>query len=189
MQFSDQKLNQGRDISKGDLLLAEPFMQDPNFSRSVVLLCEHDQQEGTFGLVINRSSGMVVADVLEGYDRQDVLYIGGPVEQDTLHILHSLSEIEGAIPLRDGLFWGGNLEQIRLSIADHPNSVRFFMGYSGWGERQLEGELGEDAWIRSRTNLNQVLAMPINDMWQQTLRSMGDRYRVISNYPINPRLN
>src|SRR5690606_16325723 len=81
---------------KGDLMISEPFLPDPNFERTVILVCEHNDQ-GSFGFVLNKPSLLKLQDVMEDIDGFDALiYIGGPVQQDTLHFLHRIGDrLEG----------------------------------------------------------------------------------------------
>ena len=102
-----------RNVNRGNLLISEPFLGDPNFERSVVLICEHYNSYGSFGLVLNQTSNLVLADVLEENVYPDVpLFIGGPVQQNTLHFVHRRPDlIDGDQELLRGVFWGGNFEQ------------------------------------------------------------------------------
>ncbi|MFN4146816.1 MAG: YqgE/AlgH family protein [Runella sp.] len=177
---------------RGKLLIAEPFLGDPNFERSVVFLCEHNAQ-GTFGLVLNQPTSLQLNDVL----RQPVatnlpLYIGGPVEQNTLHILHRLSIIEDATEVGENLFWSGDFEQITtlLNVGKiSERDIRFFLGYSGWSAGQLDDEMRQNAWIVSQATGEFIFDTPADQFWRAILRSMGGAYRIKSHYPIDPSLN
>ena len=95
-------------VERGDLLISEPFLPDPNFSRTVVLMCEHGEA-GSFGFVLNKPSLIKGSDVLEDAESFDAtLYVGGPVQQDTLHFIHRRSDlIEGGEEIVKDLQWGG----------------------------------------------------------------------------------
>lgn len=179
---------------KGDLLISEPFLPDPNFERTVVLLCEHNE-EGSFGFVLNRPSLLKYSDVIDGVDDFNVsLFIGGPVQQDTLHFIHRAGEIiEDSMEICPGVFWGGNYEQVQSLIDTkqiNPNDFKFFIGYSGWGDGQLEMEMKEKTWIVSDVaNAIQIFDMDPEKLWKLALNNMGGKYKMISNYPIDPRLN
>ncbi|MFY7788571.1 MAG: YqgE/AlgH family protein, partial [Thermoflexibacteraceae bacterium] len=112
MQFNTP-YNSNLDVTRGHLLISEPFLPDKNFERSVVLVCEHQPTKGSFGLVLNKPTEMTVSDVVEVSSFEQTLYIGGPVEQNTLHFVHTLPEIPNAVPLRDGVFWGGDFNYIK----------------------------------------------------------------------------
>jgi len=179
---------------KGDLLISEPFLPDPNFERTVVLLCEHNE-EGSFGFVLNRPSLLKYSDVIDGADDFNVsLFIGGPVQQDTLHFIHRAGDlIEGSVEICPGVFWGGNYEQVQSLIDTkqiNPNDFKFFIGYSGWGSGQLEMEMKEKTWIVSNVaNSIQIFDMDPEKLWKLALKNMGGKYKMIANYPIDPRLN
>jgi putative transcriptional regulator len=178
--------------STGKILISEPFLGDPNFERSVVFLCEHTNS-GTFGLVLNQLSNLSLEDVLEGEFDQIPLYVGGPVEQNTLHYLHKLpNEIPNSIDLGNGVYWSGDFEAIKiLLLLNKINSddIRFFIGYSGWGEGQLDSELSQNAWFVSEISSETLFNTQAKDLWRKILRDMGGDYKIISHYPIDPRLN
>lgn len=178
--------------SKGKFLISEPFLGDPNFERSVVLLCEHNEQ-GSFGLVLNQKSNLSLGDVMEGIYGDFQLYVGGPVEQNTLHYIHRLGDqIPESIPLGNGIYWSGDFEEIKtlMNIGKIPeNDIRFFLGYSGWGERQLTDEMKRNSWIVSNADAEFIFDTPNEQFWRAVLKRMGGEYKVLSNYPTDPRLN
>ena len=93
-------------------------MADPNFRRTVILLCEHTT-EGSFGLVLNRPTGLSLAQATdEGLPFDAELWMGGPVQPDTLHYLHPYGDLDGALPVIDDVFWGGDFEALRHGIED-----------------------------------------------------------------------
>ena len=98
------------DPAPGILLIADPFLKDQHFSRTVILLCEH-QENGSLGFVINRQLEHKLEDLLRGAEGLDLpVYFGGPVQMDTLHFLHLYPDlIPGSKPLTDGIFLGRRL--------------------------------------------------------------------------------
>src|SRR5687768_7083826 len=117
---------------RGRLLISEPFLPDPNFERTVVLLCEHNE-EGSFGFVLNKPSILKVNEVMEDIGALDTLvFIGGPVQQDTLHFIHRNVSITNAVEITGNVYWGGDFETL-ISMCDTrqiaPKEVRFFLGY------------------------------------------------------------
>ncbi len=180
-------------ITKGTLLIANVAMQDPNFKRTVVLLCEHNEQ-GTFGLVLNRPLDLHLADVLEDFDEWEYpLWLGGPVQTNTLHLLHTLgTSIEGSVEVEEGIFWGGDYEEvrelIRLKVANETN-LKFFLGYSGWGAGQLEEEMQGNSWYLAKATAQIVFSEPHDKMWRRVLRAKGGDYAYLANFPEDPRLN
>lgn len=178
--------------SKGKLLIAEPFLGDPNFERSVVLLCEHNEN-GSFGFVLNQLTNLKLEDVIDNVYADFPLFLGGPVEQNTLHFIHRLGNIiEGTVDIGNGIYWTGDFDSVRslLNIGKiKENDIRLFIGYSGWGEGQLEGEMKRDSWIVSETDADFIFDTPTNQFWRSVLKRMGGEYKVLSNYPTDPRLN
>lgn len=178
---------------KGRLLISEPFLPDPNFERTVVLLCEHNE-EGSFGFVLNKPALVNVSEVmdeLKSFDHK--IFVGGPVQQDTLHFIHRYAEIEGGTEVAEGIYWSGNFENI-LFLADTqqliPSNIKFFLGYSGWSPGQLEEELEEDSWIVCDFVSNELMFETAPElMWRKALGNMGGRFSVYANYPVDPTLN
>ncbi len=182
-----------REPAKGKILISEPFLPDPNFTRTVVLICEHNE-EGTFGLVLNKPSLLHLKDVMENISRKDhLLYIGGPVQQDTLHYIHRRGDIDGAIAIAPGIFWGGNFEKMLLLLESgqaDPKDFQFFLGYSGWGKTQLLDELAQNSWIVSDiVTPRQIFETAADSLWKQVLSEMGGKFKMFSNYPLDPRSN
>lgn len=180
-------------VAAGDFLIAEPFLGDQNFERSVVLLCEHNQQ-GSFGLIVNQETALSLSDVVEEVVAPDIpLFIGGPVENQTLHYVHRRPDlISGGIQIKDDLYLGGDFEEVKnnLNLFRLRNEdIRFFIGYSGWGEDQLASELAQKAWIVTTTAADFLFTTPVTSFWREILRQMGGHYKSIAHYPIDPSLN
>lgn len=178
----------------GDLLISEPFLPDPNFERSVILLCEHNQ-EGSLGFVLNKPSTLKLEDALDevaGFDK--TLYTGGPVQMNTLHFIHKAPHlINNSERISEGIYWGGDFNNLLTLVNTRqlsPADIKFFIGYSGWAAGQLEAEIGEHSWIvYKQATARQVFQMSPNLLWREVLSSMGGKYKMFSNYPIDPRLN
>jgi len=182
------------DLKPGTLLLSEPFMDDPNFKRAVIVLCSHSVEEGSFGFVINQPVSVKLHDVLEDFPNVETrVYYGGPVQQDTLHYLHTLGElIEGSKKIAEGVYWGGDFDQIKQFLADNPDrskEIKFFLGYSGWNESQLSEELKTNSWIVLKGSHDLIWNVHHTDDWQKILEKQGGIFKQIANFPANPQLN
>lgn len=179
--------------ARGRILVSEPYLNDPNFERTIILLCEHNE-EGSFGFVLNKPSIAKVSDVMDNeVNLESTVFVGGPVQQDTLHFVHRCTDLQDAVEIGEGIYWGGNFESLRLMLQTNqinPADLKFFLGYSGWSEGQLEEELKADSWIVSnQLNDELVFETDAEIMWQKALKDMGGRFSVYSNYPVDPRLN
>jgi putative transcriptional regulator len=180
-------------LDKGMFLVSEPFLPDPNFKRTVVILTEHDD-DGSIGFVLNRKTNLLLNDVLEDFPEFPVpLYLGGPVEQNTLHYVHNAQfNIPGSKTVVPGLNWGGDFEVVRELIENgllKPGDIRFFIGYSGWSPEQLQAELDDKAWILASANKQLILMEEEEDLWRRVLKQLGKEYSLMANYPEDPRLN
>jgi putative transcriptional regulator len=163
------------------LLLSMPQMLDPNFVRTVVLLCKHDE-DGAFGLVVNRpltTTGHVVVnlDPPVSTERQLKLWIGGPVEPESTWMLVANRDTDDE-PLGksvgSGLALSNAPELLRKMIEPNPPAnVRLVVGYSGWGPGQLEAELQESAWLLSEVHPDLIFDTPAEQMWERAIRRLG----------------
>ncbi|MDT0630716.1 YqgE/AlgH family protein [Rubrivirga sp. S365] len=176
----------------GSLLVAEPPMADPNFRRAVLLLCEHTT-EGSYGLVLNRPTGLSLSEAAADplpFDAE--LGLGGPVQPDTLHYLHPYDHLDGALPVCDDVFWGGSFDEVqegaRAGWLD-ASRFRFFVGYSGWGPGQLDAEVEEGSWIVLDGSAEVVFAEGSDALWRGVLRRLGGEYALLSTFPDDPRMN
>ncbi len=181
------------DPQVGRILVSEPFLLDSYFKRSVILLGEHGD-DGTVGFILNKPTDLKLNDALEDFPPFDVpLYFGGPVQTDTIHFLHTLGpKLVGSKEILKGIFWGGDLEMLKLLIDTHQvskNEIRFFAGYSGWEPQQLNDELKGHTWIVSNCKKDFAFSEHPEDLWGQVLRTMGSQYAILANFPEDPSLN
>jgi putative transcriptional regulator len=189
--MTHEMLNRKRMLQNGLLLISEPFLPDPNFERTVVLICEHSQN-GSFGLILNKPTHYLMKDVSDTLDLEQTLFSGGPVEPNSLHYIHRIPELQGSLELKNKVFWGGNYEQFCMYAQSGlitDQNCRFFSGYSGWSKSQLESELQRNTWIICDYDLAKIFDISAYDMWREVLRSMGGKYRMFSNFPTDPKLN
>ncbi|MGB1241681.1 MAG: YqgE/AlgH family protein [Chitinophagales bacterium] len=179
----------------GRFMLAEPFMNCPEFDRTVVLLCEHDEEKGTFGLVVNRKMEESLSSLVPDLDGFDVpLYYGGPVGENSLYYLHDYPElIEGSVKISEGIYMGGDFEQLKSHINTRkidPRFIRFYVGYSGWEAGQLTEEMGTNSWIVVPSESKYVFSSGSKNLWREVLRDTNDdHFRIISHFPEYPSLN
>ena len=184
-------------VSEGTLLAAGPDMLDPNFMHRVVLLCRHSD-EGAYGLVINRVSEVSTREVFASHPvlgAEDApafpISIGGPVGLDTVQVLHRVPEIiSGGLEVAEGIHVGGELEDVARYVVDQPEAARetlvLALGYSGWGEGQLEAELAVGAWLPASPRPSLVFTGEGDAVWRRVVRSIGDRAQGLADQPPDP---
>jgi putative transcriptional regulator len=177
---------------QGRILISEPLLNDSYFKRSVVLLTEHSEN-GSVGFVLNKPIDLTIQDVIKDFPEFDTkLYVGGPVGKDTVHYIHTLGELlPDSVHVKDNIYWGGDFERLKELISEgmvQPSQIRFFLGYSGWSPKQLDGEIENNAWLISEVDGNWIMS-PDKDMWKEVLNSMGNHYKIWTNCPENPALN
>ena len=178
---------------EGTFLIANPFMADINFKRSVVLLTEHGP-EGSVGYVLTRPLRIPSIKLWEGMDLFGA-YIGygGPVANDTLHIIHRRPDIiDAEKEILPGVFWQGSFEKVIEGLREgtlSPDEVKLFLGYSGWAPGQLNMEIKEHSWIVSPATPQQIFEWPAGNLWKNALKALGPKYEIISNFPESPIWN
>ncbi|MCD4772228.1 MAG: YqgE/AlgH family protein [Bacteroidales bacterium] len=179
--------------SRGKLLISEPFLNDYYFKRSVVLLAEHNE-EGSFGVIMNKPVTVKFNEVIKDFPDFDApLYLGGPVKSDSLFFVHTMgSKISNSIEIIDGLYWGGNINEIKEMImlgVLNSNDIRFYIGYSGWESKQLESELEKNSWLVSTMNSKKLLTTEPDILWKTSLDTLGNDYKIWNNFPSDPGSN
>jgi putative transcriptional regulator len=180
--------------ARGKLLLAGPQLLDPNFFRAVVLVLDHDDQ-GAFGLVVNRRSEIPLVNVLERwapFARPDpYVYLGGPVAPEAGFALARAGspDLSGVSTLPGG--WTViDLEADPAIVGPELTSLRIFSGYAGWGAGQLDVELIADGgWIVVDAEVGDPFAADVDDLWSAVLRRQRGALARLANYPLEPRFN
>lgn len=177
----------------GKFLVSEPFLSDPYFKRSVVMLSEHNE-EGSVGFILNKPTDIKINDAIKDFPKIDSnLYFGGPVQTDSLQYIHKLGDrLEGSRKLLNGVYWGGNFETLKFLIDTKQVSkddIRFFVGYSGWQPKQLEEEIQEKSWIIAPGKFEFAFFDDPKKLWGDVLRNLGQEFSILANFPEDPSLN
>lgn len=180
--------------AQGNVLISEPFLCDQFFGRSVILVVEHSVGSGTMGLMLNKPMPLFLSDILSGFDANgDIpVYRGGPLSMDRLFYLHTLAHVQGALNIVDDLFLNGDFDAIRDYIVQgNPvkGKLRFFLGYSGWGEGQLREEVLDNTWMVGHGGCACVMDDNVPRLWENELSKLGDKYRLWSHFPQIPTFN
>jgi len=179
--------------SRGKILISEPLLADNYFKRSVVLLAEHND-EGSFGIIMNKPIDNKFNDIVSDFpDFGGQLFLGGPRSISRLFFIHTLGmQVENSMEIMDGLYWGGDIESIReLMILKKVdlNQIRFCVGYSGWGSKQLEEELAKNSWLVSGLPTDTLMNTDPDKLWEIALKKLGNEYSYWENFPTDPGLN
>lgn len=164
------------------LLLAMPQLQDPNFTRAVVLMIEHGPQ-GSFGLVINHPSPIKASELLDSLEMSwsgpdsAVVWAGGPVSPSTGWVLHEPVGVaqpgQGTIAITSSILLSTSPDRLRAIATQPPRNIRLLLGYSGWGPGQLEAEMARGAWLHANADPKFVFETPPDDIWEIALGSLG----------------
>lgn len=179
--------------SRGKFLISEPFMDDNFFKRSVVLLCEHNE-DGSFGFVMNNILSVGIGELLDDLtDCRFEVGFGGPVNSTNLYYLHTLGQqLDGAYEVVGGIYTGGDFDQLKTLINTglvKEDEIKFFLGYSGWSAGQLDEEIENNSWIVADFNSMEVFKNSDKSLWKNLLDQMGGKFKMIANFPEDPSLN
>ncbi len=177
----------------GSILISEPSLKDMFFHRAVVLLADHNE-EGSFGMILNKPLDVRFNSIVKDFPQFDApVFMGGPVNTKNLFFLHRMGDlITNSQAIKQGLYWGGEIDDVKELIQKDlitKNDIRFFVGYSGWSEDQLEEELKEFSWLVDHPNIQNLITIPSSDMWKESVRNLGKEYEVWANFPNDPSLN
>jgi len=184
----------------GRLLVATPVLSDPNFRRTVVLVVEHEEEQGTLGVVLNRPTQVPVDQVLEPWNdlatSPSVVFSGGPVAPNSalaLALVPGTDEPVGWHPL-DGAPAVARLGLVDLDappglLAPAVASLRVYAGYAGWSVGQLEAEIGEGAWYVLPAEPGDAFCAEPERLWPAVLRRQGGELAYVATYPDDPSLN
>jgi len=181
-------------MKQGDFLIATPsVIGDFNFHRSCVLMIDV-KESGSVGFIINKKLKYTLEDLMENISIPFPMFYGGPVEQDNLFFVHTLGDlIPKSIQIENNLFWSSDFESaLGLLEAGNlaQNQIRFFLGYSGWSEGQLQSEIKENSWVISDSiNSDNWMKQNHEEFWKNEMRALGGKYLLWSNAPENPNTN
>ncbi len=177
----------------GDILLSEPFLNDPYFGRKAVLLCE-DNESGSFGLVLNNLIDVDITEVISDFPSPNTrVSLGGPVSRSNLFFLHNSPDIDGGQKVLDGIYLGGDFEELKAKLTIDPSSVKFrlFIGYSGWSDGQLQDEIKSRSWFVTKADNDLIMdtSESNEEYWKALIKNMGEGFGHIAQAPIDPNLN
>jgi putative transcriptional regulator len=175
-------------LKAGKILLAEPFMGDLNFKRAAVLLCDHSQEGGSTGLILNKPLQTNIDDLIDGFPEfESEVYFGGPVQTNSIHYLHNVGDLlEDSVEVHRGVYWGGDFDKLKFLIRSkliEPHQIRFFVGYTGWSEGQLDDEIHYGSWVLANMDANYVFNAEPELLWRSIMTDKGNTFSVIAQVP------
>lgn len=190
-------IQSGNAPAPGALLVSEPFLREEYFSHSVIALIEYEPGSSAMGVVLNNESDYTLQELVEGVARKEPVpvYCGGPVGSDRLFFVHTLGDIiPGTQPLGEGLWIGGDFDAMLSIVNDGyelEGNIRFFLGYSGWSEGQLDDELARSVWAVSPISgsPHDMLRGDGDSYWHRAVRALGHDFRGWLYHPQNPMAN
>jgi putative transcriptional regulator len=184
--------DQDNESVRGRLLIAAPTLPDGNFSRTVVLMAEHSD-DGAMGVILNRPATVTVGEAVEDLsgvvDPDEPVYVGGPVQQQSVIVLAEFDDesLAGELILPGIGFAGAGSDFDEL--ASSVLRARVFAGCAGWAPGQLEAELEREDWIVADPDPEDLFADEADELWAAVLRRMGGNYALIARMPVDPSVN
>jgi putative transcriptional regulator len=180
------------DSLRGQLLIAGATLPDPNFARTVVLVCEHSD-EGALGLVLNRAGELLVAEsapeLVDLIGDDGTIDEGGPVQPEALLVLAEFDDpSRAAIQVVGTVGLMGDDSEID-DLVGSTKRARVFHGYAGWGPGQLDAELERDDWFVAPAGIDDIFDPDADELWQRVLARKGGHFAVVARMPIDPSVN
>jgi putative transcriptional regulator len=176
----------------GQLLLASPSLQDPNFARTVVLVGVHSE-EGAMGIVLNRPSALTVGEAVPQLDESvgalEPVYVGGPVQRTSIVFLAEFDDPDPAALLVVGRIGFPSSEVAVEELATVTRRARVFAGYAGWGSGQLDAEMSDGDWIAQTALPEDVFTDAPEGLWGHVLERKGGSYALLARMPLDPSVN
>lgn len=156
-------------------------------------MCEHNAN-GSLGFVINKPQGLYLKDIFPHLKNANFpLFEGGPVSNNQLFYTHTLGlKISDSIEVTKGVYWGGNFLEISHMIEHGKlsnNDIRFYIGYAGWGEMQLEQEMLTNTWFTVKGDYDELMLTHPEDIWGDELTKINPGYKAFTDFPFDPSLN
>ncbi len=173
---------------RGNILIASPnLLFDSFFSKTIILLVD-ETKDGYTGFILNKPLKIKIKEI-ESLE----IYKGGPVSNDNLYFIYKTkSPIKGSLKISDNVYWGGNIDEVFKMIKENiinTNSIRFFIGYSGWDHNQLEVEIKNKNWIVKKNKAENILTINSQNHWRDEMKKLGGEYLLWSESPDNPIFN
>ena len=180
-------------IKKGQLLISEPSFTESTFYKSVILILYHDISE-SIGLILNQPTNIKLNEIINGLPLDNFqVYLGGPVENNTIHFIHTLGQIiPNTKEIKKGIYWGGNFDTVKKLITQKKisaNDIRFFIGYSGWGENQLNNEINNNSWIIHNDDTKICMQNSNKKLWSKLIKTKNRKLAIWANIPRDPSMN
>jgi putative transcriptional regulator len=178
---------------QGQILIAHPLLYDGFFNRSVVYLTNHGE-DGALGFCLNFKTQFVLRDVRpQVVNGNFPIFEGGPVAKNQLFFLHTLGhELPDSIHVSSNIFFGGNFDDL-LDLIEHgkvkSDEVRFFAGYSGWSELQLEGEIEHRHWLINTPSDSTFFTDQPEELWGMQLSEVKSSYSIFADFGSDPSMN
>lgn len=179
----------------GKILIAEPFLRDKSFSRSIVLLVENASEKGTLGFVLNKPLPESLDTFIPNFNLPHIpVYNGGPVDDDYISVLHCLGDkISGSVSITNDWYYGGDFNEVIAFLEAglaQTNEVLFFKGCAQWGRNQLLNEIVENSWLVSTLDSTEIFQHQNRPLlWESCVKQLGENYNAWINYPLIPLHN
>lgn len=186
-------LSDKKQVKAGKILIADPYLQDGEFTRSVILMNSYSKT-GAVGFILNRPTTILVHEAFNDFPTFNVpIYYGGPVDKNILFYVHTLGEIIPDSELIAGTtYFGGNFQVLKKLIQEEkikPNQIQFFLGYAGWSPNQLEDEISDGTWLIGNFKSSYLFHKNYNEVWRKSLADNSKQNAFYGKFPYTPSLN
>ena len=177
---------------RSQILIAMPSLNDPHFNKSIALICEHTDNDGAMGIVLNQPTSIHADELLAANDSLETnhlnnipVYAGGPVQTDRGFILHDSSDNwESSIEVNANLHLTSSNDILQdVARGNGPNNIRIALGYAGWAPGQLETEISANSWLTVDYQSELVFNTPAEQQWLAAGSMLGIDLNLLSSHP------
>ena len=173
---------------KGNILIASPNLLFDNFFSKTIIFIVDQTKDGYTGFILNKPLKIKIKEV-----KNFTIFNGGPVSNENLYFIYKTEQpLKGSLKIKDNIYWGGNIDEIFKLIEEEiidNNSIRFFIGYSGWDFDQLKNEIENKNWVIGENNTETILEINNQSHWKGEMKKLGGEYILWSESPENPISN
>lgn len=164
-------------LQKGSILIARPSLLTDIFHRSVVILVNYSDQTGSIGFVLNKSLEIPVNVFLGDLNSDNIVYSGGPVEEENIFYLHKRPDlIKDSEHIQGDLYWSGSFDDVKHAVNNgfiQTNEIKFYVGYSGWSQNQLDDEVKNGAWNVINDREFDLFSDLNHNLWKDQMKQLG----------------
>lgn len=188
--YSNIRIQKPPEVAPGDILISQGFWNDAVYSRTVVLILDHDLT-GTTGIIINKASDVKIQEAFPDLDLEDYLFYGGPFDSNLIGFVHDCATLPNAILIANDLYWCGDMNELKRGLEAETivnKRIKFFVGFVEWSPGELSQEIEEKKWWVDQLTRDDLFDVEFQSLWAHKLVHAGNVYGLLHEID-DPSLN